>query len=751
MAVLKRDTRQAREVSGFVRRCATSLETVYGVLSVESSDPRFAFNQGVRYVLRMLAVLVAGERMPSSRALYGPVRQASEAVFTAFTGSDRESDYESACKKLADETGLGIFSDSWQSMPGSLKAVAKEMLRPLNDAPIGPIYFETMPLNWLGSAYQAMLALRPARSGDGLKASYQRRKDDGVYFTPDYLVEYIVRSVLRDHVDNALNGLDPHLPLDRLLDTTVLDPSMGGGDFLCAVVDYMAESAGSDDCRAGLAAQCVYGVDIDPLAVEVSRFCVWGASKFADGIGDALKSHLVCGDAINGLDWRKTFPEVFGKGGFDALVGNPPYIATKNRALSNTRGQSDSYLLFLKEALCGGLVRPNGMLSMVLPDPMLVRGNAAEARRLLVENWTIVSLMHLPGAFAEAYVANIIPVCKNRPLGSPTFTASRIETAPDRYSLALRPVQTAKELARPVRLETVLAQERCELLYMLEGGRFGDIVRRIHGENAALSNFEPPFAPLRYLNVKAVYRGEEVGKSAIAAESGDYPMLLGGQSIRPYEIVWEGRWINRSEIVKPIERYASAKIIIQKSSARVIAALDDLSNGHKGYVFPQSVYGVELGKPGMSGYYLLCLLNSQVINEYVRRTVTGYKFVHPQLEVEDIRSLPIRVIEFVSPENERDELVKRGLEILENEWQSGGQFALTGNFVGECLSSSPDRADVVHDILSHLGKRSSELTVQNRRNPSAEITSRLDFTRGAIESIVWRLYASDPFQMALPM
>ena len=63
-----------------------------------------------------------------------------------------------------------------------------------------------------------------------------------------------------------------------------------------------------------------------------------------------------------------------------------------------------------------------------------------------------------------------------------------------------------------------------------------------------------------------------------------------------------------------------------------IAALDRVSRRHRGYVFPQSVYAVELDKSGMHELYLLCILNSEVINEYVRRTATGYKFLHPQLE-----------------------------------------------------------------------------------------------------------------------
>jgi type I restriction-modification system DNA methylase subunit len=299
-----------------------------------------------------------------------------------------------------------------------------------------------MPLNWLGSAYQALLALKPSKTGEGLEVSQKRRKDGGVYFTPQYLVEYIVDSVIGPQVQDTLNELGGASPDERLAGLRIIDPSMGGGDFLCASVDYLCERAGvsspvgNGEFRAKLAAQCVYGVDIDPLASEISRFAVWGASGFADGVADAINAHLICADALGGEDafkWSMAFPDVFGgdRGGFDAVVGNPPYIASKNKLAVNSarvfpRGQSDSYLLFVAEAAKGGLVRPGGMLSMVLPDPMLVRGNAADIRKTLAQDWTIISLVHIPGAFEEAQVSNIVPVCKNIASENYRFQTSRI-------------------------------------------------------------------------------------------------------------------------------------------------------------------------------------------------------------------------------------------------------------------------------------------------------------------------------------
>ena len=143
-----------------------------------------------------------------------------------------------------------------------------------------------------------------------------------------------------------------------------------------------------------------------------------------------------------------------------------------------------------------------------------------------------------------------------------------------------------------------------------------------------------------------------------------------------------------SWVRKPLERYHARKILIQKSSAHLIAALDRVSKRHPGYVFPQSVYAVELTEHGMDHCYLLCLLNSRVLNEYIWRTVTGYKLLQPQLELEDIRALPIRRINFTTHISQRQAEVARGIAIFESESLQIGDFPRLANFAVRCLSAS---------------------------------------------------------------
>ncbi|MCE5324762.1 N-6 DNA methylase [bacterium] len=740
-----RDLTQNKSLSMFVDRCTSALESLYAAAMYDNvnTEPNYVCAESMKHIARMAAVLVASENMPENRPAKVPICAAAYALRkTADKPSERLSAiYMESCRAVRNSSGYGVFAlgDDNILTDAAFVQGAKSLLRPAPDAPIDSIFFQTIPLSWIGCAYQGMLALRPSKDTAHLESSRTRRKDAGVYFTPPPLVNYIIDSVVNPHPILDIAGSQNQRTVK------ILDPAMGGGDFLCCAVDRL--SAGTNPAQ--IASECVYGVDIDPAAVEISRFCVWASSHFADGIARQINSHLICADSLNtdgiSIDWKSAFAEVFADGGFDAVVGNPPYIAAKNGLAHTSRGQSDSYLLFLNLVMKNNLVRSNGMLSMVLPDPMLVRENAMEVRRSLVKDWTIQSLLHMSGAFRDARVANIVPVCRNAASSDNSFLACRIENKTDRRAFAIRPRQTFKSLARRVRLDSILSQKRYEYLYLLENGRFGEVIKRIHGENAALSNYQVPFVPLKDLNVKAIYRGEEVGKSAIGNDIGDMPVILGGQSIKPYEIIWEGKSTSRSWVKKPIERYHSTKIVLQKSSAKLVAALDRVSKSHIGYVFPQSVYGIELREPGMDEVYLLCILNSRVMNEYIWRSVTGYKFVQPQIELEDIRALPIRRVDFTTSTDERKAGLAKGIKIFESESGRGMSFPRLSNFIAQCIECS----DVVHDVLVHIGNIVIDLTEQSRITPSPELTVRLESARAAVETIVSRLYSNEPDQMNL--
>ncbi len=750
------------------KRCALALASV--LHQPNGVEPDALYLQSVRLLIGMLALFAGSEQVDDSRESASALREAAEALRRASRGeANAVSLFRKTFEQAGKRVGLGVLSSSCaESLSDEcVTQLVSSVLAPNADSSIEPLFFQTMPISWLGRLYERMLALKPGGKG-GLEADRSRRKAAGAYCTPRWLVDYVVQSSVEILLKSIPGPLAAESVEERVGRLRVLDPSVGSGDFLAGFVVALCRAAadgleGSGDTKARIAAECVYGVDIDPFAVEIARFAVWAASGFAEGISDALNAHIIQADAVGTsqgepLNWKSAFADAVGRGagwGFDAVVGNPPYVASKNglKAVSR-RGQPDSYLLFLSEILKRRLVRRGGVLAMVLPDPFLERANAAEIRRTLVSDWNLVSLLHILGAFAEAGVANVVPVFINSKPRSETFSVARIERAADQRSFAAKPVGFAREISQPVTRSVVLAQDRCELLYLLESGSFREVVRRIHGADLCLTHFEPPFAPLESLNVKTIYRGEEMGKDAIPEDASGLPILLGGQSIRPYEITWEGRRIPESRVAKPRERYARTKILVQKSSSRVVAALDQVRGRHPGYVFPQSVYAIELGSPGMDHYYLLAILNSELMNEYVRRAVTGYKMVQPQLEIENIKALPIRRISFTTPAPRRRMLVEKAVSLFERECSSHSEaapFSQLGNFVTECLAGGTEMSDVVHDVLVFLARRITRLAAEAGRSSQQGTGTQVEAARSAVETVVWRLYCSESMQLALPL
>jgi hypothetical protein len=753
--------KSAAQFHRFAEQCKAALVVLYSESIKDSSgDPCQTLLACIRYLIRLLAILVAAERIPNSRKLAGSILKAAGVVRDSVRGcvSDPEEVFESCLAYQAEVPDLFKNRRDLTISKKTFGEVAQLLLLSNNDTSITPIFFETMPLAWLGQVYQELLSYEPGEDVSQLVSSSASRKRRGIYFTPPCLIDYILENVL------AVIACDRTVALPRI---RILDPAMGCGDFLCRAVEFLALSSHIsnitefEELRAVAAAECVNGVDIDSIAVEIARFAVWAASGFADGIIPKINSRLVCGNAIgpnedgNRFDWVGSFPDVLRDSdvvGFDAVVGNPPYIARKNSFIqvscgAATVGQFDSYLLFLSEVLEKKLVKLGGMLSMVLPDPILVRGNAEHVRCKLINEWELMSLLHISGVFPDAGVASVVPVFRNTQPKNPTFIVSRIERSSDRRNFMMSPRKTASVLSRPVARQVVIAQPRCEIMYLLEEGSFGRIIKKIHGESLSISNFEPPFLPLCKLNVREIYRGEEIGKAAIDQETGELPIILGGQSIKPYEIIWEGRRIDRSVLKKPVDRYLRTKILLQKSSARLVAALDEPDQC---YVFPQSVYGIELYQPGMHDLYLLCLLNSEVMNEYIRRTATGYKLLQPQIELEDVKMLPIRQIRFTSSHSERQAGLALAIEIFNNESQRcDASFSQLADFVTACLEGNPEKSDVVHDLLVHLGKLIISLLKANRSVSDSEMTLRIEATKRAIDIVVWRLYCTEPAQMSM--
>ena len=135
------------------------------------------------------------------------------------------------------------------------------------------------------------------------------RKATGSYYTPDYIVRYIV--------ENTLAPLCENKTVDEILSLKILDPATGSGHFLVGVVDYLAEElithpdaphmteTASDETelaywRRRVVESCVYGVDLNPMAVELAKLSLWLHTVARGEPLSFLDHHIRCGNSLIG-------------------------------------------------------------------------------------------------------------------------------------------------------------------------------------------------------------------------------------------------------------------------------------------------------------------------------------------------------------------------------------------------------------------------------------------------------------------
>jgi TaqI-like C-terminal specificity domain/Eco57I restriction-modification methylase len=315
--------------------------------------------------------------------------------------------------------------------------------------------------------------------------------------------------------------------------------------------------------------------------------------------------------SINTFDWPAEYPQIMKKGGFDAVIGNPPYIFGEyhNQKAKHylrthfalARNQYDTYWLFVERGL--NLTTSHGRFALIVPDALLARDEALNTRAMLLSDG-LESIYHC-GMVFKAHVSTVV------------FVAVKGEQPPDILS----------EIPRE---RTVVIEHTCNRKRFVEDPMHRLLVHATDQEAAILSRVESECRRLD--SVASISRGEEIGKKEVLVE-GPIPIMV-GDDIDRYHIDRPTRFVQKT--TKVAQLYQAPKIVIVKTGDRCIAALDTL-----GFVTMQSVYNLHVSCPDLAHEALLGLLNSRFVRCYIYKTFTAYKRLFPQLNQTTIQSIPV--------------------------------------------------------------------------------------------------------------
>ncbi len=362
--------------------------------------------------------------------------------------------------------------------------VIRDILRNLY-YPDSPYEFSVLPADILGQVYEQFLGkvIRLTAGGQAkVEDKPEVKKAGGVYYTPTYIVDYIVEHT----VGSLLEGLAPN----QAAELRICDPACGSGSFLLGAYQYLLDwhrdyyladdpekyaRAARGRAQALYQAQGgewrlttaekrrillnnIYGVDIDPQAVEVTRLSL--LLKVLEGENEGslgqqlaffqeralpdLEGNIKCGNSligpdyydrqgrqmamfdaeelqrVNAFDWRAEFPGVMAAGGFDAVIGNPPYV--RQEGLGEAKGYfqahyathkptADLYVNFVEKGVT--ILNPKGKFGMIVSNKWLRAAYGKPLREFLVDKATIEQIVDFAGlpVFPKATVRTIVMIC----------------------------------------------------------------------------------------------------------------------------------------------------------------------------------------------------------------------------------------------------------------------------------------------------------------------------------------------------
>ena len=629
-----------------------------------------------------------------------------------------------------------------------------------------------------------------------------KRKQEGIFYTPDYITRYIVEQAvggwlrerrqeagidaLPELTDADLASIRVNLITKRLITPTarvqqhiaawesyglrlrairVLDPACGSGAFLNEAFGYLLRegqvvNTTLAELRAGqfevfeldrhILQHNLYGVDLNPESVQITRLSLWLQTANPHRPLTSLDHSIRCGNSLiadpavagdRAFNWQEAFPEAFADGGFDIVVGNPPYVvATKSKFgqlqityllkhYNYAQYNPNTYALFTELAF-HKLLKDDGNIGYIIPSGWLSAQYFSQMRADVYRH-EIGEIINLKNSAFDEVVETLILIAKNQPAQSKKVLFKHDLPVSGGVSPGIAAIDYAELLANSL--------------------------------NPFITQSNPLIAKLDNLpsigQYATVYRGIETrsNKEWLAKEAKDFtyvPILLGSY-VNKYTTTFTGTYLRfiKSEMKSNANEamYLQPKILMRRTGASIIADLD-IDN-----LFALKNLYLIIPQVSVSIYSLLAQLNSKLMHYYHVCKSSGENKAFAQFKGSYVTSLPC-VIDSQLDQNFQDKVEKRRADhralqkadtdfatLLRAELGLTGKLALTlawkpwstalEKSIGRALSLK-EKGEWLHHYEAH----------QQAQTAARQRLAQLDLD---LDLLVYKLYQLTPTEIAL--
>lgn len=534
--------------------------------------------------------------------------------------------------------------------------------------------------------------LKKSLSGEEYDAKKSKRKKDGIFYTPKYITKYIVENSIKNWLDDRRHELvEDELPeltesdmkfdiykknytknyrkhvefwekyREAVRNIKIVDPACGSGAFLITAFEYLLsynkyldekifDLTGTQDLFENRTKEIlqknIYGVDLNRESIEITKLSLWLKTADKDKTLAALENNIKCGNSLIddpeiagelAFNWEKEFSEVFKNGGFDIVIGNPPYGVnfdekTKKYLIEfdNLVPDYEIYIYFI--SLYKKILKVKGHLSYIFPNTFLSTLFGKKYRESLIQKISLTEIVDLSNdnTFVDASVRTIIFSFRND-IEDFIVKFSKIE---NKKIHIFEKYQKNEILEKVENISSLFFQNRKEK----------NIIEKIK-ENKSIKDF---FEVSQGLIPYDKYRGHDeytiknrIWHSNIQKDE-TYKKELKGEDVKQYIINWNGElWISYGEwLAAPREQkfFVTERVLIREiTKDRLYACYTE-----KEFYNTPSLINIIDEKSILNLKYILTLINSKLLGWYHNKTSPkANKGLFPKILVNDVRNLPI--------------------------------------------------------------------------------------------------------------